>query len=710
MDTTNKLVFQCFLLIVAFAIISLITVKPIFSDDANPLSRQVVILAEDTNSVVSEESHMQMVDSIIGIMSKTENDDDFYLMPMNSPTDLIGPYRTGDNDFEEFAKLVRNTIQEAESNTSIGVSIDETIGESYNLLDMEGAPPGSGLYLISTNKYPDHKNYIGHKLDPLADLYFGREWHISTFALSGIPESNLEISTKLAGSTSGHIFLLDNINGLKSFTEHLLITNKIGKLIPSGEKKLTFNDLLISDIEVLPGTEYVMAMFFRDNNAGSFRLKNPDGLEASTGDRSSSSVLETPNTVIWIINDPIPGIWNVDVTGISGLVSSWYLSSNKYRLNFQMPEVVPTDEPAIISAFISEAEALSKISLDATVEADVTPPGLSTVSYKLKDDGSDGDSKSGDGYYSASIPAPLSEGKYEVSIQLSWPDVKYSLTRDFTFEAKVFPSITMEPLYTSNLFIGEEYTVATIYTRIKDSPYSILPSSIDAQVINDAQFNGILKLSARSPDAEGKAWMYDVIFSPDKSGQLATAFKAELNYANRTYSRYTENLILESREIPQAPAQNYSYTTPNDVSADSSETINKSKTNMLLVITIAIGVLFIIIIPIVIYRSSLPKPYGFISDESGNSVLIFNQLKNRNPVKSIFLRHVITGAETGISEFAGTNFIFGKGSLLITATGSSHTIRINNQPLVGSAYISDGTWIGATGKLFRFTTEKTYPK
>jgi hypothetical protein len=131
---------------------------------------------------------------------------------------------------------------------------------------------------------------------------------------------------------------------------------------------------------------------------------------------------------------------------------------------------------------------------------------------------------------------------------------------------------------------------------------------------------------------------------------------------------------------------------------------------MLLVITIPIGVLFILIIPIVIYRSSLPKPYGFISDESGNSVLIFNQLKNRNPVKSTFLRHIITGAETGISEFAGTNFIFGKGSLLITATGSSHTIRINNQPLVGSAYISDGTWIGATGKLFRFTTEKTYPE
>ena len=102
-----------------------------------------------------------------------------------------------------------------------------------------------------------------------------------------------------------------------------------------------------------------MALFFRESNAGSFRLKNPDGLEASTGDRSSSSVLETPNAVIWIINDPTPGNWNVDVTGISGLVSSWYLASYKYGLNFQMPEVVPTDEAATISAFITEAQSIS---------------------------------------------------------------------------------------------------------------------------------------------------------------------------------------------------------------------------------------------------------------------------------------------------------------------------------------------------------------
>ena len=115
------------------------------------------------------------------------------------------------------------------------------------------------------------------------------------------------------------------------------------------------------------------------------------------------------------------------------------------------------------------------------------------------------------------------------------------------------------------------------------------------------------------------------------------------------------------------------------------------------------------IIIIVRYHNSLPKPYGFISDESGNSVLNFDRLPSRKTIGSIFTRHVVTGSETGMDEFIGATFVFGKGSVLITATSAEHTIRINNHPLVGSAYVADGTWIGVTGQLFRFTTERTYP-
>ena len=708
MNTTNKIVLSCIGLVI-FVFASFHSVIQISADQNGQSNHRIVILGIDSNSVVSKESHMEMVDSIIGIMSTIRQGDDFYLMTMDSPENYIGPYRAGETDFVKFPKKVQDIISNSEDNSSLGVAVDQTLGESYGLLDIESAPPGSGIYLISTNEYPDHKDYVGHRLDPLSDLFYERGWHISTFAFSGIPTSNLEVSTNLATATEGNIFQLVDIGGLKLFTDYLLTTDNRGNLISSGEKKLTFSNLLISDIEILPGTEYVMALFFRESNAGSFRLKNPDGLEASTGDRSSSSVLETPNAVVWIINEPAPGTWNVDVTGISGLVSSWYLASNKYSLNFQMPEVVPTDEAATISAFITEAQSISIIGEDAAISADVVTPDDTSITYALKDEGVDGDLKSGDGYYSAKIPQPLAEGTYSVSVRLSWSDVKYSLTRDFTFQAQVFPTIEIAPLYTSNLFIGEEYTVATIYTKIKDYPYAVLPSDISTQILNDLQFDGTLKIKPRSPDSEGKAWMYDVIFSPDKPGQTSVIFTADLAYASRNYSRTTENLILESREIPHAAAQPYSNVPyqpePNTLPAST----NISKNKIPLGIIIPVSIIAIILIIIAIYRNSLPKPYGFISDESGTSVLDFGRLQNRRVIRSIFSRHLVSGSETGMHEFVGTNFVFEKGSLLITATSAAHTIRVNNHPLVGSAYIVDGTWIGATGKLFRFTIERSYP-
>ena len=706
MNTTNKLVFSSIIL-ASFLFLTLTSVTQVFADEE--LDNRVVILGIDIKSISSNQYHADQIDTVIGLMSTINKGDDFYFMPMDAPNNYIGPYRAGNNDFGEFTEQIRQTISNSESNTTLGIEVDQTLGESYGLLDMESAPPGSGIYLISTNNYPNQQEYISNRIDPVLDLFFGRQWHVSSFSLSGIPGSTAQVSKTLASSTGGNIFELNNISGLKLFTDHLLYKDNRGTLISSGEKKLTFSDLLISDIEVLPGTEYVMALFFRDNNAGSLRLKNPDGLEASTGDRSSSTVVETPNAVIWIINEPTPGIWNVDVTGISGQVSSWYLTSNKYNLNFQVPEVVPTDEAATISAFITEAQSLTLMTDGASMTAEVKTPLDTSVMYKLKDDGTDGDLASGDGYYSANIPAPLEEGKYGVSVQLSWPNINYNLTRDFIFEAQVFPSIEMIPLYTTNLFVGEEYTVATLYVKVKDAPYAVLPSLIAPQVTNDSQFDGILKINPRTPDADGKAWMYDVIFAPTEPGQISTIFNIQLDYADRSYSRATDNLVLESKLIPQAPAQRYSPQPPQAPTATPADSNNSSETNIPLGLIIPVSIVILLIAIVAIYRNSLPKPYGFISDESGNQALNFNKIPNTNLFKSIFARHIVTGPETGLEEFSGCNFTFGKGTLLVTATSASHTIRINNHPLVGSAYISDGTWIGATGKLFRFTLDRTYP-
>ena len=93
----------------------------------------------------------------------------------------------------------------------MGIPVDQILGESYGLLDIEGAPPGSELYLISTNNYSDQQEYVSNRLDPISDLFFERQWHVSSFSLTGTPVSNLQVSKTLAGSTGGNIFQLDNI-------------------------------------------------------------------------------------------------------------------------------------------------------------------------------------------------------------------------------------------------------------------------------------------------------------------------------------------------------------------------------------------------------------------------------------------------------------------------------------------------------------------
>ena len=270
MNTTTKLVFSSIIL-AAFLFLTLVSIAQVFADDE--LDNRVVILGIDTKSISSNQYNADQIDTIIGLMSTINQGDDFYFMPMDAPSNYIGPYRAGNTNFAEFTEQVRQTISNSESNTTLGIEVDQILGESYSLLDVEGAPPGSGIYLITTNNYPDQQEYMSNRVDPVLDLFLERQWYVSSFLPSGTPSPTSEVSKTLASSTGGSIFQLDSISGLKLFTDHLLSTDNRGKLISSGEKKLTFSDLLISDIEVLPGTEYVMALFFRDNNAGSLRLK-----------------------------------------------------------------------------------------------------------------------------------------------------------------------------------------------------------------------------------------------------------------------------------------------------------------------------------------------------------------------------------------------------------------------------------------------------
>ena len=135
MSTTNKILLSCIGLII-FVFTSSHSLIQISADQNGQSDHRIIILGIDSNSVVSNKTHMEMVDSIIGTMSTIRQGDDFYLMTMDSPDNYIGPYRAGETDFEEFPGKVQDIISNSEDNSSLGVAVDQTLGESYGLLDI----------------------------------------------------------------------------------------------------------------------------------------------------------------------------------------------------------------------------------------------------------------------------------------------------------------------------------------------------------------------------------------------------------------------------------------------------------------------------------------------------------------------------------------------------------------------------------------------
>ena len=92
MNTTTKLVFSSILL-AAFIFLTLISVLQVFAEEEQ--NHRVVILGIDSNSIISNQYHLEQVDTIIAILSTIKQGDDFYFMPMDSPGNYIGPYRAG---------------------------------------------------------------------------------------------------------------------------------------------------------------------------------------------------------------------------------------------------------------------------------------------------------------------------------------------------------------------------------------------------------------------------------------------------------------------------------------------------------------------------------------------------------------------------------------------------------------------------------------
>ena len=681
-------------------IIGMVTTTAVFADEGTDVpSNKMNILMLDMD-VTSEESGKNMIESLAGLLS-TFGIGDYYLSTMDKPEVFYGPYKAGDINFSNLG-MALDILVAAHQNGS-AVDMPGALSEAYNFLALDSAPAGSTLYLIGQGEIESDSTYAAKYLDPLSDLFSENDWKITAITTENSSVSMIAVLDRVSSNTGSRSFLLNPTGGLKEITDYLMSMNSLGTLIESGNGNLAVSDALKTKVNVAPGTQDLTLVFFKNDSSGSLRLNNPDGIDASAGDRTSSRVLETPYAVIWELEDPAPGTWSVDAKGIDGVVSSWHFATNKYRLNLINDKIIPTDEPVTITAYVTDDGIMITPGVDAVMQATVTGPTGNEVVYNLNDMGSEGDVIAGDGYYSTSIPLSDVSGVYKVVLNLGWSGLDNTLTESREFKTQPFPTLELTTLNTTQLYPGQTSVVANVLVNVAGEAVAVAPDSITLGSSNEGSNSGILELAPRELTQDGRAWMYDVLFTPSKDGITSLVMSLDINYAGRMHKYVADTLTLNAIKLPVVPPAPYennvvSNIVPAPVQAESNATFQMPVE----LIGIPIAVIALLL-AVTLYQKSLTRPFGILSNETSNTLVDFTNLK-RSKIKSIFTPSVVHGSETGISELDGITFRFNGDRVEMYSVSVSPTVRVDNQPIVGQVVLKDRTWIGTRGRLFNFVT------
>ncbi len=666
---------------------------------------EMVVLVVDRDSVGRTSGGADLVESLVGLVSVLRSDHFFMYVNADDPSEMLGPMLPEDQRFTVFKSRLNREL------TSPPVSghwkFADALARVYNYLSDEGAAQGSTVYLVTGGSSQPDLSELADAPGPIVGLLAQNGWPIVGLSLPGSSADVAADLRDLSLHSGGTTFELSVPDGLASLSDNVLTTDARGSLDVVSEDVADLDTVLTSFVTIAPGTDEATILFFKQSAHGSLRLSNPLGLEASAGDRSSPSVIETPHVVIWRLSDPAPGRWKVDVQGIDGNVSIWQSTLNKYSIGLEQMGAVPVGRPTILIASVRDRGQRAALE-GVKVSAVISSPESSPVTYELNDEGRDGDLAAGDGFFSATVSAISQAGEHLARLDLHWPEYDHRITSESTIVSQAFPVIDLITLPTDDLRPGERTAVARLEVNVDGQPYAVPVDAIVSSMSSNARRKGALEVKPRELVSSNRAWLYDVFFTSEEPGGHTLIFHLETEYADRQYVFSTDSFVVPvlppplsprrqpvAAQAPPAPAAVSQVVTPDP------ETEEPSSFPWEWAVA-GLGAVAMIVIGGALLRMSLPRPYGFLYDDRNKLVVDFSAVR-RNPLTS-FLRDTLPGKATAVQGLEGVTFRFWRNRVGITRRQDAPTIRINSQPLVGEAIVEEQAWIGSGGRLYSFQT------
>ena len=681
--------------------------------EAQAPSDRLTVLIIDRESIQESQEDIDLISSFLALFFKLKEGQPFVFLPLDDPEATIGPIETDAEGFVDrrwqLDTMLANPPQPDRN-------LSAALAETFNFLGTQHAGPDSEIYFITASKPGMDSPARSGRIEQMAKLLADASWSVNTVTLPGTAASVLQVLSELSDETGGESFAINVESGLQEFADRTLRTESKGALTALGSIALTPNTLLEINLNIAPGTRETNLLFFRDRPLTAFRLRNPEGYEAFTGDRTSSTFTELPNLVIWQLVDPAPGQWHLEVRGTAGLFAAWEYSFNKYSLSLLDPGALPLDQPVTLTAMVTEDG--ERLPLEGvSLVARITAPDGTSLLHDLNDDGVRGDAVAGDGYFAATLPPISIEGGHQVELELSWPDLEHTITTTASFDAQAFPALDVTVLETDSLRPLERAKVATVFSHIRGKPFAVLAEDIAATGVTNAGEPGKLELVPQSLITQGRAYMFDLYYTATEETLATVVVRLNLEYAGRQHIFTSDSVVLSSilpvapRVVAPAPAPRPAQPPP----PPPTPAIQPSASvPMGLVITLAVlgGMILALVLYRLIYWLTRTTPFGYLYNDRGLLVVDFSKLR-RKSVDDLRSRDKIPGSELGVPGLENVTFAFDGPHVYLSddqATEAAvRSVRVNNQPLIEKMQIHDNTWIGTAGRLYSYLLNPVRP-
>ena len=677
--------------------------------DTDSTQRMDVIVV-DSSSVRESEQAIPLTLSLIGLLATQQDGSKVVFIDTDGPGEAIGPFAASDSDFASIRSEIWARLGADSSYAS--QSIVGALDEARSTLSTHGTPAGSSIYVALGGGDDFAFDELSYTVAPLVNGIANQGWTIHGLNLNAGDQRSAQFLDAISRPTGGSVFSLSSGVDLKPLGDHIIGFGAADSVEEFASKTLVDAPLTSSRIPIMPGTEETTLYFFKDSPAGSFQLVNPFGELVPNVNGVTSQVVESDNLAIWRLVNPVAGNWKVETVGVEGRISVWAHAADRYDLILRTPSPMPTGEPNTIVGYLAQDGRTAALK-GFRMFANITSPDSSVQSYELFDDGTRGDSRAGDGYYSAILPSFEMAGSYAVTLSLRWLGFDHEISSDYAFEARPFPAFHVETGQVRDLVPGEVTNIGTVSVHLDGGPYSIDPSDIEIGLATSTENSGMLELVPHRLYGDGSAWQFDMLFTPSDFGSETLQFSLSIEYGGRTFTEPSSSIAISTvASVPSPVSIVPAAVEPQPASAAPAPTAANVPVAGVAVPPapqaafpwLVVAILVAAAVPIaagVVYFLTRPKPYGYIYTESDDELVDFSNLERR-PIFRFFYRGLIRGSELNIPGFEGLVFHFMKDRIDVKSFGEHSTVRVNNQPLIDSATISDKTWIGTEGKLYTF--------